>query len=496
MGLTDFPLLSTILLLPLLGSLLIWLFPDRRQARLFALSTLLLELLLSLWMVSRFDPTQPGFQWMERVAWIPDLNIHYQLGVDGLSLLFVPATVLLFAGVVVSSWSTITSLPRLYYSLLLMLSTAILGIFMALDTILFFLFWELSLIPIYFLIALWGIGPNRRDAANQYTMIMFAGGVPILFGLLLSAFHYGEAVNGGALLFDYTEMVSATLPPELQGGIFFLLLIGFAFKTPLFPLHTWLPNVTMEGPIAIAAIMTGLKLGAYGLLRYALPLAPDMAQHYHWLLAGVGVTALLYGAVSAINQTNLRQLLGYASISHVGLVVLGLSSFNLMGIEGAIFQMLNFSIISAALYFLVGALHHRVGSTDITSLGGVASSMPLLTAFLFLFGFASLGVPPTSGFVAEFLLLMSTLQTHTGAGLAALFAVILGAAYLVSGFRKSLFGKSGNPAVADAVDLLPREIRLVSLLALLVFLLGILPSLVLDLMAQSTGAWAGRFTGQ
>ena len=492
MGLTNFPLLSTILLLPLLGGLLIWAFPERQQARLFALATLLLDLLLTLLMVTHFEPAHAGFQWMEKVAWIPDLNIHYQLGVDGISLLFIPATLLLFVGVVISSWSVITRLPRLYYSLLLMLATSILGIFMALDTILFFLFWELSLVPIYFLIALWGIGPNRRDAANQYTMIMFAGGTPILFGMLLAAFHYGEIANDGGLLFDYTRMVTATLPLELQGGIFFLLLLGFAFKTPLFPLHTWLPNITMEGPIAIAAIMTGLKLGAYGLIRFALPLAPDMAQHYHWLLAGVGVIALLYGGGAAINQTNLRQMLGYASISHVGLVVLGLSSFNLMGIEGAIFQMLNFSIISAGLFFLVGALHHRVGSTDISSLGGVAKSMPLLTAYLFLFGFASLGVPPTSGFIAEFLLLMSTLQSHTGAGLAALFAVVLGAAYLISSFRKSLFGNTGNSAVIDAVDLLPRELRLITLLALLIIVLGIMPSLLLDLIEPSTTHWVQR----
>ncbi|MBT6669190.1 MAG: NADH-quinone oxidoreductase subunit M [Gammaproteobacteria bacterium] len=489
---THFPLLSLILLLPLLGAGLLWWFPQRQQVRLITLTTLLIDLLLAAAMVANFDPSLSGFQWMEKEAWIPGLNVHYQLGVDGISLLFIPATLLLFCGVVVSSWNTITSHPRLYYSLLLLLASSILGIFMALDTVLFFLFWELSLIPIYFLIALWGIGPNRRAAANQYTMIMFAGGTPILFGLLLAAFHYGDVANGGGLLFDYTQMVTTTLPIELQSGIFFLFLLGFAFKTPLFPLHTWLPNVTMEGPIAIAAIMTGLKLGAYGLIRFAIPLAPEIAQHYHWLLAGVGVVALLYGGVAAINQTNLRQMLGYASISHVGLVVLGLSSFNLMGIEGAIFQMINFSLISAALFFLVGAIHHRTGSTDATNLGGVTTSMPLLSAFLFLFGFASLGVPPTSGFVAEFLLLMSALQSHTGAGLAALFAIILGAAYLISAFRKSLFGGIRNPAVADAVDLLPREIRMISVLAVLVLLLGIMPSLLLDLIETSATDWVNR----
>ena len=489
-----FPLLSLILLLPLLGAGLLWLFPNRREARWITLSTLLLDLLLSLQLIKGFDPTQSGYQWVEQYPWIPDLNVHYQLGVDGISLLFIPASPLLFVGVVVSSWTVISHLPRLYYALILLLATAILGIFMAVNTILFFLFWELTLLPIYFLIALWGIGPNRRAAANQYTMIMFAGGVPILFGLLLSAFHYGSVSAQQGLLFDYSEMVTLSLPIELQGGIFFLLLIGFSFKTPLFPLHTWLPNLTMEGPISIAIIMTGLKLGAYGLIRFALPLAPEIAQQHHWLLAGLGVVALLYGGVAAINQTNLRQMLGYASISHVGLVILGVSSFNLMGIEGAIFQLINFTIISTALFFLVGALHHRIGSTDITSLGGVATSMPLLASFLFLFGFASLGVPPTSGFAAEFLLLVSALQSHTGAGLAALFAMILGAAYLISIFRKGLFGNITNPIVADSIDLLPREIRLISLLALLVLGLGLFPGLLLEMVEVSSHEWVTRLS--
>jgi len=487
------PLLSTIILLPLIAAPLLWLCNNRQQSRNLTIIILILDLLLALWMVLNFDSSNSGFQFVEKSPWIPLLNINYQLGVDGISLLFIPATILLFIVVTISSWSVVTKLPNLYYFLILLLVSAILGIFLALDTVLFFLFWELSLLPIYFLIALWGIGPNRRRAANQYTMLMFAGGTPILFGFVLAAFYYGGIDNSG-LIFDYTTMLTLQLPPELQAGIFFLLLLGFAFKTPLFPFHTWLPNVVMEGPITIAIIMTGLKLGAYGLIRFAIPLAPDAATEYHWLLAGLGVIALLYGGVAAINQTNLRQMLAYASISHIGLVVLGISSFNIMGIEGAVFQLLNFTLISAALFFLVGALHHRTGSTDITSLGGVAQSMPLLASFLFLFGFASLGVPLTSGFIGEFLLLVSALESHTGAGLASLFAIVIGAAYLISIFRKALFGSITNPVVASATDLLPRELRTVTFIALLVILFGVMPSLILDSIEASSTAWIERIT--
>ncbi len=487
-----FPLLSSILLLPLLGAALLWIFPDRRQTRLFTLVILLLELALTLLLLQRFDPNIAGFQSIERTPWIPGLQVDYLLGVDGISMLFIPATALLFITVVIGSWSVISRMPRLFYSLLLLLMSALLGVFLALDTLLFFLFWEISLIPIYFLVALWGIGPNRRSAANQYTMVMFASGVPILLGLIFAAFHYGEAAGGG-LLFDYTRMMTLSIPTEVQWVIFFLLLLGFAFKTPLFPLHTWLPNVTTEGPIAIAMVMTGLKLGAYGLIRFALPLAPQSALQYQWLLATLGVITLLYGGVAALNQTNLRQMLGYASISHVGLVVLGISAFNLLGIEGALFQLLNFSLITAALFFLVGALHHRIGSSDITSLGGTFLSMPLLSSALFFFAIASLGVPPTSGFIAELMLIMGVLQSHTGAGLATLFAVILGAGYLFTTLRKSLFGNIAHPAVARGVDLLPRELGLVMVLGLIVLLLGVLPALLLDTVSLATAGWLQRF---
>lgn len=219
--------------------------------------------------------------------------------------------------------------------------------------------------------------------------------------------------------------------------VFLLLLAGFAVKTPVFPLHTWLPVVAMEGPVAVAALMTGLKLGAYGLIRFAVPLAPGAAQELHWLLAGLGVVGILYGALAAIAQTNLRRMLAYASISHVGLVLLGIASFSLQGVQGALFQLLNFTVVAGGLSLLTSFLHQRMGSTDLINLGGAGRSMPLLAAFFFVFALASLGVPGTTGFPAEFLILVSTLQSHTGAGLAALFGMVLGAAYVLDGYWAS-----------------------------------------------------------
>ena len=428
-------------------------------------------------------------------AWIPTLHIEYLVGIDGISVLFLPFTVLLFIAALLASWSSVRTLPRLYYTLLLILESATLGIFCALDTMLFFMFWELTLIPTFFLISLWGIGPHRRYAAVKYTLMMLAGGVPLLFGFLLLAFNHASLSGAGVpagLVFDYPTLLNETLPSELQVAVFFLLLLGFAVKAPVFPLHTWLPTVAMEGPAAIAAIMTGLKLGAYGLIRFTVPLAPDAAQNFHWLLAGLGVVGILYGALAALSQTNLRRMLAFSSLSHVGLVLLGIASFNLQGIQGALYQLLNFTIVAGGIFLLAGFLHHRVGSTDLLSLGGVAHSMPLLAAFFFLFGLAGMGVPGTNGFPAEFLLILSALKTHTGAGLAALAGVILGAAYFLGIYRRAFLGPVHSAVIADAVDLRVRELVVVSLMAVLILVGGIYPNGVLELTRAASEDWVGH----
>jgi NADH-quinone oxidoreductase subunit M len=489
---TGLPLLSLMIMTLPVGAALIWLVPNPAAARWIALLTALFDLVFTLLIVGRFDHTSGDLQFIEQHAWIPSLNIEYLLGVDGMSVLFLPLTVLLFICVILASWTSVRSLPRLYYTLLLILESATLGIFCALDTMLFFLFWELTLVPTFFLISLWGIGPHRRYAAVKYTLMMLTGGVPLLFGFLLLAFNHAATATGGitgALVFSYPELLASPLPTELQTGVFFLLLLGFAVKAPVFPLHTWLPTVAMEGPAGIAAIMTGLKLGIYGLIRFTVPLAPAAAQEFHWLLAGLGVVGILYGALMALSQTNLRRMLAFSSLSHVGLVLLGISAFTVQGIQGALFQLLNFTIVAGGIFLLSGFLHHRTGSTDVVSLGGVVQRMPLLTAGFFLFGLAGMGVPGTNGFPAEFLLILSALDTHTGAGLAALAGVVLGAAYFLGMYRRAFLGPMHNTAVIEAVDLRRRELAVMLVLGSLILAGGLYPNGVLNLTRPTSEDW-------
>lgn len=481
----ELPLLSLLIITLPVGAAIIWLDPTARYARWVALCTAIVDLFIALLVLFKFDASNSNHQFIDKADWIPTLNIYYKVGIDGLSVMFLPLTVILFIGVIIASWNSIRTLPRLYYTMLLLLESTTLGIFCSLDTVLFFLFWELTLIPGYFLISLWGIGPNRRYAAVKYTLFMLIGGIPILFAFVLLGFSF----DGDGLMFDLLSLIASPPDEHIQTIVFFLLLIGFAIKIPVFPFHTWLPLIALEGPVAVAALMTGLKLGAYGVIRLAIPLAPNAALNYHWLLAGLGIFGMIYGALIALQQTNLRRFLAYSSISHVGLVILGVASFNMQGIQGAIYQLLNFTVIAGGLFLLTGFLHHRTGSTNMMNLGGAARTMPLLASFYFIFGLASIGIPGTNGFPAELLILISALKTHTGAGLAALFGIVLGAAGLVRSYRRSFFGPVTKNIVAEAEDLKRREIVVIGAMCLLIFLLGFYPGLVLETSRLASEAW-------
>lgn len=495
MDLSTAPLLSLLLLTLPVGAALIWLAPDKRWARAIALGATLADLAISLLVLAQFDPSDAGFQLVERQPWMPTLNVHYAVGVDGISVLFLPLAALLFIGVILGSWTQVRTMQRLYFTLLLLLESTTLGIFLALDTMLFFLFWELSLVPLFFLVSLWGVGANRRYAATKYTLLMLVGGIPLLFAFLVLAFNHaaltGLGIPGG-LGFDLETLLGTPLPDHLELLVFLLLVLGFGVKTPLFPLHTWLPLTAAEGPVAVAALMTGLKLGAFGLIRFLVPLAPGAAAELQWLLLGLGVIGLLYGALSALAQTNLRRMLAFGSMSHAGLVVIGIASLNQEGIQGALFQLLNFTVVAGGLFLLTGFLHHRTGSTEAANLGGLARTMPLLTGFFLLLGLASIGLPGTSGFPAELLLILGALGAHTGVGLAALSAVVLGAGYFLGLYRRVFLGPVTHPLVAQCQDLRPRELAVALGLSLLVLLPGLYPQGVLDLTRTSTAAWLAR----
>lgn len=491
----DFPILSLLIVLPLVWALVLPFLREVRTVRIWTLVGAGLELVLALLMLAALRPEEAGMQLVERAIWIPNLNVHYLLGIDGIAALFPPLTALLFCGVILASWTSIQTLPRLYFALLLALESFTMGVFCALDLVLFFLFWELTLVPIYFLISLWGIGPERRFAATKYTLFMLAGGIPLLFAILLLGFHHASAVGApipGGLSFDYLTLLEQPLPASWQTAVFLLLFFGFAVKAPLFPFHTWLPAVLREGPVALSAVLVGLKLGVFGILRFALPLAPTAAREYFWLMAALGGFGALYGALVALRQSNLRKLLAFASVSHVGLAIVGLAAMNVQGVQGAIFQLVNFGVVAGGLMLLAGFLYHRLGTTDLASLGGLAKPLPLLAAFFLLLGMASIGLPGTNGFVAELLILLGILQVSPGLAFVALGGVILSAAYVLSFYQRAFLGPVANPELASTIDLRPRELLVAGVLGALVLAGGFFPHLVQNITASAANAWVAR----
>ena len=476
-------LLSLLLMLPLLGTVIIWMLPARAARGLTAL-VMLATLAAATWVLVVFDPGGPRFQLLERVLWVASLNVHYHVGVDGLSVLFLPATALVFLGSLVACWNLVNDAPRLHYSLLLLLQCATLGIFLALDTVLFFFFWELTLLPVYFLLARWGATAGSARVAARYFLIMLAGGVPLLlvFVLLSSS----QAVP----TFDLPALLAAPLPRPTQYAIFLLCLAGFGVKVPLVPLHTWLPQFALAAPGSLTALLAGLKVGAYGLLRFAIPLAPAAAQDLHWLLAGLGTVTLIYGAVGILAQSNLRVGLAYASICHVGLAVLGLAAFTASGVQGAVSLLLSFSVATGGAFVLLEFLRQRTGSTDVNSLGGAATTMPLLAGGFLICGLAGVGMPGTSSFPGEFMLILAALQSHAGAGMAALFGLAIAAAGFLSLYRKAFFGPATRRQALEAEDLRPREWAVLVILIALVGGIGLYPGPWLEIVRPAAEAWA------
>ncbi len=477
------PLLSILVFLPLAGALGLWLLPAR-AARYATALTMLATLAAACALIVAFDPAGPRFQFIERAPWIASLNVQYLLGVDGLSVLFPPATALLFLGSLVASWNLVHDAPRLHYSLLLVLQSATLGIFCALDLVLFFLFWELTLVPLYFLLGRWGAVAGSARVAARYFLIMLAGGVPLLLAFALLA------ASQPVPIFDFLALSGGPLPRSTQYAFLLLCLIGFGVKVPLVPLHTWLAQFALAAPGALTALLVGLKLGAYGLIRFAIPLAPDAAQDLHWLFAGLGTLTLLYGAVGILAQSNLRVGLAYASICHVGLAILGLASYSAQGVQGAVSLLLSFSVATGGAFLLLEFVRQRTGSTDIHSLGGAAKTMPLLASGFLICGLAGVGMPGTSSFPGEFMLILAALQRHTGAGMAALFGLAIAAGSFLALYRKAFFGPVTRREVAEAEDLRPREWAVLIVLIVLIGSIGLYPSPWLEIVRPAAEAWA------
>ena len=427
-----FPILSTLVFLPTVTIVALAFIRNDRALRRVALAGALAVLGLSLVLAAGFHRGATDFQFAEQIPWVEAVGVSYHLAVDGVSVLFVPLTALLVVVVMLSSWTSVRHQPKAYLMAVLAFETAAIGVFTSVDLILFFVFWELMLIPTYVLIKVWGNGPERGRAALRYVLSMLLGSAALLVGfVLLGVSHRSAPGSGGALSFDLLVLMGSTLPPGTQTAVFFLLAFAFALKAPLFPFHAWMPATLLEGPIGMAVFLAGLKMGVFGFLRFVLPLVPDAFAAWSWLVAVLGVVAVLYGALIALVQSNLLRLVAFASISHVGLAMLGLSSLNAPGLQGALFLIVNLGLVSTGMLLAAGFIHQRVGSTDIAALGGLAQRAPALATFTLVAALGAVGLPGTSGFPGEFLILLGAFRAHGWLATIAVTTVILAAAYVL-----------------------------------------------------------------
>jgi len=485
----ELPLLSFLVFLPLLGALLMVLLPfkpgpgeegvagPQNRMRRFALLVTLLTFVLSLLVLFNFKSSYSGFQLLERYAWIPSLGVSYALGVDGISLALVLLTTFFMPLVILGS-QAIEKRLRGYLVGMLILETAILGTLLALDLVLFYLFWELMLAPMYFIIGLWG-GKRRIYAALKFVLFTVAGSVLMFSGILYAACLYYEQQNElSFFLPDLLRYSSFTLRQEM--GLFLAFGLAFAVKVPVFPLHTWLPDAHVEAPtggsVILAAVL--LKMGVYGFLRFAFPLFPRAGEALAPYLAFLALTGIVFGALMAWAQSDIKKLVAYSSISHLGFCVLGLVALNQVSLTGAVYQMLNHGISTGALFFLVGALYERRHTREMSEFGGLAAKLPRLALVFMVFVLSSMALPATNGFVGEFMILAGSFKVYTLLSALALVGVVLAAVYLLSFYRKVMFGALDEGKNGALRDLSLREAFIFIPLLALVFLLGLYPPFI------------------
>lgn len=477
-----FPLISTIIFLPLIGALVAMLVPTTRAVKWVALLTTTITFFISILLLTGFDaaldPSKPQFA--EVFRWLPGLDVKYFVGVDGLSLLLVLLTTLIGPIVVLSSWTYIHAQERGYYTLLLILQAGVTGVFTSLDLILFYIFFELTLIPMYFIIGIWG-GENRIYAAAKFVIYTLVGSLLMLVAIIYLGFAAGDVVNGGVFTTDWYKLLLFDIPMGTQTWLFLLFALAFAIKVPLFPLHTWLPDAHVQAPTGGSVILAGvlLKMGTYGLVRFCLPLFPDAAQKYALLFAVLAVIGIIYGALVSRVQPDAKKLIAYSSVSHLGFVVLGIFAFTAEALQGSIIQMINHGLSTGALFLIIGMLYERRHTRLMADYGGIARVVPVLTFFMVFSVLASAGLPGLNGFVGEFLILLGSFASPV-IGYPVLIAlattgVILAAVYLLWLLYRMFFGPISGEANETMRDLNFREVGLLLPLVVLMFLMGFWP---------------------
>jgi NADH-quinone oxidoreductase subunit M len=485
-------LLSWLTWLPVTGGLVLLILGDSRAgvARWLALLVTLITLLLCVPLWQGFDHSTAAFQYLERTTWIPQLHAQYYLGVDGISLPLIVLTAFMTVPVVIAGWSVIEKRATQYYAAFLILEGLMIGVFCAMDALLFYFFWEAMLIPMFLIIGIWG-GPRRVYATLKFFLYTFLGSVLMLVALIYLYLQAG----------DYTISAFQSLPLALidQRWIFLAFLVAFAVKVPMWPVHTWLPDAHVEAPtggsVILAAIM--LKMGGYGLLRFSLPITPDASRELNWLIIGLSLVAIVYIGFVALMQTDMKKLIAYSSVAHMGFVTLGaFLAFDIQGatgtlsgavngLDGAMVQMVSHGLISGALFLCIGVMYDRLHSREISAYGGVINSMPKFGAFMVLFALANCGLPGTSGFVGEFLVILAAYKANFWYALLAATTLILGAAYTLWLVKRVIFGPIANDNVASMPDLNGREFTVLAVLAVAVLLVGLWPAPLVQTMEAS-----------
>ena len=482
-------LLSWMIAVPFLGIAVLAFVQDREWIRRTALAATLVDVGLSLMLWAGFDVGNQGMQFVERVPWMPTFNIQYAVGVDGISLPLVVLTTLLCPLCVLCSWRSIKTRVRAFMMLILLVEGAMIVVFTALDLFLFFMLWEITVIPMYFLIILWG-GPNRIAAGVKFVLYSLTGSLLLLVAIL------GLYLEGGRT-FDLLALAGHPYSSQAQVWMFLAFFLAFAIKMPMVPFHTWLPDAHSEAPTAGSVILAGvlLKMGGYGFLRFCLPVFPEASAQFAPLILWLSVAAILYGGYMALAQSDLKKLVAYSSISHMGFVTLGIFVFNHQGIQGAILQMFNHGVTTGALFLAVGQLYDRTHSRSIQDYGGLHKPMPRFVALLCLFSVASFGLPGTCNFIGEFLVLVGTSPDSFVKVLLAMGGIVLAAAYMLWTLQRVAFGRSRTAFAARLPDLNWRETATMIPLVVMVFWIGLYPGPFLNVMDASVAHLVQQATG-
>jgi NADH-quinone oxidoreductase subunit M len=488
---TDWPILSTVTFLPLVGALLILFIRDdseaaRRNIRVIALWTTIATFVVSLFIWTGFDNSVPGFQMVEKFAWL-DSGISYHMGVDGISMLFVILTTFLMPLCILASWESIEKRVKAYMIAFLLLETLMIGVFCALDIVLFYVFFEAGLIPMFIIIGVWG-GKRRVYASFKFFLYTLAGSVLMLLAIMAMFFQSGTT--------DIPTLLTHNFPASMQTWLWLAFFASFAVKMPMWPVHTWLPDAHVEAPTAGSVILAAilLKMGGYGFLRFSLPMFPIASEMFAPLVFALSVVAIIYTSLVALMQEDMKKLIAYSSVAHMGSVTMGIFAMNQEGVQGAIFQMLSHGLVSGALFLCVGVIYDRMHTRDIDAYGGLVNNMPKYATVFMIFTMANVGLPGTSGFVGEFLTMLGVFRVNTWVAFFAATGVILSAAYALWLYRRVIFGALTKDSLKGLLDLSAREKVIIYPLVVLVIFFGVYPAPVFDATAESVKALVTNVT--